>query len=393
MNKRASGGVIACLAALGLSGCAPHRMAAHGPWHFDATGPGLVKPPVEATPRAGAYHIPIEGVQYGKVDCRAEGGGFVLAPVRKKGLELTFPQDLFQGGGGFRGVDAYDQFREAALKLEDNGCLPAGAVNRISLQLIGAVSMEPQSAYYIRYGNTIRKGAINLEAGLRLKVVAPLLKPGYTDIKTQLSPNSKPGTLEVNVEGLEGFETAYYIVRPRRGGGLEFALLSVEQNRVGILTSAPKPVAFQFAKAPKAEHYQLMFLRRVSIADRDIALLGAPSWKLLLETAHRFDTVPGAVNDCDKVPGLDCVAMTKQSAINSETGVLANGKTVYVPVGGTLRDVLGAAGVGPDEKQEQVLATLKVERLWHDAPVSVELDRSNARSLGLVVIAGDRITW
>ena len=393
MNKRANGGWFVCLAALWLAGCGPHRVATPGPWRFDATGPGMVKPPLEATPHAGVYHIPIEGVRYARTDCRAEGGGFVLAPVKKKGLELTFPQSLFESGGGFRGVDAYDEFREAALKLQDTGCLSAGAVERISLQLIGALSLEPQSAYYIRYGNTIRKGAINLEVGFRLKVVAPLLKPGYTAIKTELSPNSKPGSLEVNVEGLEGFETAYYMVRPRHGGGLEFALLSVEQNRVGVLTTSPKPVAFQFSKAPKAEHYQLMFLRRVSIADRDIALLGAPSWKLLLDTAHRFDTVPGAVNDCDKVSGLDCVAMTKQSAINSETGVLANGKMVYVPVGGTLRDVLGAAGVGPDERQESTLATLKVERLWHDTPVPVELDRANARSLGLVVIAGDRINW
>ncbi|MGD0579590.1 MAG: hypothetical protein ABSC08_11750, partial [Bryobacteraceae bacterium] len=343
-------------------------------------------------PHAGMYHIPLEGVRYGRPDCRAEAGGFVLAPVRKKALELRFPQGLFEEGG-FRGVDAYDQFREAALKLEDNGCLPVGAVERISHQLIGAVSLEPQSVYYVRYGNTIRKGAINLEAGLRLKVVAPLLKPGYTAIKTQLSPNSKPGSLEVNVEGLEGFETAYYMVRPRRGGGLEFALLSVEQNRMGVITKASKPSAFHFAKAPNAEHYQLMFLRRVSIADRDIALLGAPTWKLLLETAHRFDTVAGAVNDCDKVPGLDCVAMTKQSAINSETGVLANGRMLYVPVGGNLRDVLGAAGIRDDQDQDKTLATLKVERLWHGAPVPVELDHGNAGGLGLVLIAGDRVSW
>ncbi len=347
---------------------------------------------MEATPRAGMYRIPMEGIRYGRPDCRAEGGGFVLVPVRKKALELRFPESLFESGG-FAGPDAFGEFREAALRLEDNGCLPARAVERIGQQLIGAVPMEPLSAYQVRYGNTIRTGAINLEAGLRLKVVAPLLKPGYTKIKTQLSPNSRPGALEVNVEGLEGFETACYMLRPRRDGGLEFALLSVEQNRVGVITKVPKPVGFRFTKEPVAQHYQLMFMRRVSIADRDIALLGAPNWGLLLETARRFDTVPGAVNDCDKVPGLDCVALTKESAINSETGVLANGRMVYVPVGGTLRDALGAAGVGHDEDQNKVLAALKVERPWHGAPVPVELDRSDPRTLGLVVIAGDRVSW
>jgi hypothetical protein len=334
----------------------------------------------------------MEGIRYGRPDCRAEGGGFVLAPVRKKALELRFPASLFESGG-FVGVDAFDQFREAALKLEDNGCLAPRTIERISQQLIGAVPMEARSAYWVRYGNTIQKGAINLEAGLRLKVVAPLLKPGYTEIKTQVSPNSKPGALEVSVEGLEGFETAYYMLRPRRDGGLEFALLSVEQNRVGVVTKVPKPAGFHFAKEPNAQHYQLMFMRRVSIADRDIALLGAPTWKLLLETAHRFDTVPDAVNDCDKVPGLDCIAMTKKSAINSETGVLANGRIMYVPVGGTLRDVLGAAGIRDNEDQDKTLATLKVERPWHGTPVPVELDRSDARTLGLVVLAGDLVSW
>ena len=392
MNRRRGAGALLCMAALGLVGCAPHRMPAPQPWRFDASGPGVLRPPVEATPRAGLYRIPMEGIRYGRPDCRAEGGGFVLAPVRKKALELRFPASLFESGG-FVGVDAFDQFREAALKLEDNGCLPVRAAERISQQLIGAVPMEARSAYWVRYGNTIQKGAINLEAGLRLKVVAPLLKPGYTDIKTQIATNSKPGALEVNVEGLEGFETAYYMLRPRRDGGLEFALISVEQNRIGVITKVSKPVGFHFTKEPNAQHYQLMFMRRVSIADRDIALLGAPTWKLLLETAHRFDTVPGAVNDCDKVPGLDCIAMTKKSAINSETGVMANGRMVYVPVGGTVRDVLGAAGVSEHQDQKKVLATLKVERPWHEVPVPVEFDRGAAGTLGLVVIAGDRVSW
>ena len=196
MIRRRGVGALLGLVALGLAGCAPHRMPAPQPWRFDASGPGVLKPPVEATPRAGMYRIPMEGIRYGRPDCRAEGGGFVLAPVRKKALELRFPQGLFESGG-FAGPDAFGEFREAALKLEDTGCLPARAVERISQQLIGAVPMEPLSAYQVRYGNTIRKGAINLEAGLRLKVVAPLLKPGYTEIKTQLSPNSKPGALEV----------------------------------------------------------------------------------------------------------------------------------------------------------------------------------------------------
>jgi hypothetical protein len=98
-------------------------------WRFDATGHGVLKPPVEATPRAGMYHIPMEGVRYERPECRAEGGGFVLAPVRKKALELRFPEGLFEGEG-LVGVDAFDQFREAALNLEDNGCLPSGAIER-----------------------------------------------------------------------------------------------------------------------------------------------------------------------------------------------------------------------------------------------------------------------
>jgi hypothetical protein len=195
----------------------------------------------------------------------------------------------------------------------------------------------------------------------------------------------------MTAEGLDGYETAYYAVQPRDAGGVQFALSSVEQNRLEVVTHPSEATAFHFRMASDARFFRLMFLRRASVADRDISLLGAPHWGLLLDSAQRFDTVAGTVDDCDKVRGLTCVAVSKQVAILAEVGIEVNGQMVYLPVGGTLRDLLGT--MGRDVGRVQALSGVKVERAWHGRMLSVELDGKSPRSLGLLLLAGDRVTW
>jgi hypothetical protein len=140
-------------------------------------------------------------------------------------------------------------------------------------------------------------------------------------------------------------------------------------------------------------HYRLMFLRRLSIADRDIALVGAPKWSLLLETTHRFDTVPGAVSDCGKLDWLDCIGAPTKTAINSQIPVQVNGRMVSIAVGGTLFDALQAAGVKPSEVEDAMLAKVKVQRLWHGRPVAIASDEKDPPWTRLTMLAGDRIEW
>jgi hypothetical protein len=348
-----------------------------------------VVPPVETTAVNGVYRIPIEGTLYARPECRAETSEFALARSGK-GLALQFPAGILQSEG-HDPADDWDLFRGAVLRLEDNGCLPAGSIQNLSTQLIGAVPLPTRTTYAVRYSNYERTGAVNLEPGFRLKVLAPLLKPGFQEVKIVQPVNPSGGPLELTVEGLEGYETAYYAVQPRDGGGVQFALSPVEQNRLDVVTHPHEATAFKLRMAPDARFFRLMFLRRASIADRDISLLGAPQWGLLLDSAQRFDTIAGAVDDCDKVQGLACVAVSKQVAILSEVGIEANGRIVYLPVGGTLRDLLGT--MGRDVGRAQALSGVKVERAWHGRMLPVELDRKNPRSLGLPLIAGDRVTW
>jgi len=382
--------VVLCLAILSASACRHSRPPAPQTWRFDLSGvPDRVVPPVEAAPVDGVYRVPIEGVLYARPECQAEAGEFALVRFRK-GLALQFQESLLHSEG-HDPADAWDLFRDAVLRLEDDGCLPRESIQKLSAQMMGAVSLPTRTTYAVRYSNYERSGAINLEPGLRLKVLAPLLKPGFREVKIVQPASSSGGPLELTVEGLEGYETSYYAVQPRDGGGVQFALSSVEQNRLEVITRPRESTAFQFHIAPDARYFRLMFLRRASIADRDISLLGAPQWGLLLDSAHRFDTIAGTVDDCDKVQGLTCVAVSKQVAILAEIGIEANGQIVYLPVGGTLRDLLGT--MGKDTDRTRALSVVKVERPWHGRMLSVEFDRHNLGSFGLLLLAGDRVTW
>ncbi len=377
-------------ALLAISACAPHRMPAPTTWRLDVSSPpDRLTPPAEIHPIDQVYRIPIEGLRFGRPDCRLAVAGFELRPARRAS-ELRFAQNVLYGA---RPADKVEEFRQAALRQEDNGCLPADSALRVVQRLVESLPLNSRDAFGLRYGSYELNGAVTLEPGFRLKIVAPLLKDGYTEIKTALAPNSKPGMLEVNVEGLEGFETAYYDVRRRSGGGVEFRLTSVEHNRMGKITHPAVPSAFQFDIAPDIRNFRLLFLRRLSLADRDISLLGGKSWSVLLSSAHRFDTVPGSVSECTTTPGLQCVAVTAKTAILSEVGVSLNGRPAFVPIGGNLAELLNNAGFKTQEQQDAALATLKIERLWHGKHYPMLIDTKNSRTFGLTLFPGDRVSW
>ena len=377
-------------AVLALGACAHRRAPVPEAWRFDISSvPDRVVPPTQAVPVDGVYRIPVEDIFYARPECRVEAGEFAL--VRSgKGLALQFPSSVLQSEG-HDPADAWDVFRDAALRLEDNACLPRESIHALSKQLLGAIALTTRSTYGIRYGNYERTGAINLEPGFRLKVVAPLLQPGVREVKIVQSAGANGGPLEFTAEGLDGYETSYYAVQPREGGGVQFALSSVEQNRMNVITHPDEPAGFHFHLVSNARYFRLMFLRRASIADRDISLLGAPEWGLMLDSAQRFDTVAGAVDDCGKVPRLACIALTKQTAILAEAGIEANGQTVYLPVGGTLRDLLGISG--RDTSHLRAMSGVKVERSWHGRMLPIEFDHNRLRSLSLILFPGDRVTW
>ena len=378
------------LALIAAAGCAPRRTPAPTNWRYDVKDHGdRLLPPAEMVPVAHVYRIPIKDLRFGRTGCNLSVAGFSLRQTRK-GLELSFAENLVNGS---EPVDKVEQFRQEALRLEDNGCLPADSALGVVQYLVESLPLSARGAFGMRFGAYELHGAVTLEPGFRLKVVAPMLKAGYSDIKTSTSPNSKAGSLEMNVEGLAGFETAYYDVRPRSGGGVEFKLTSVEQNRITNITHPAAPSAFQFDIAPDIRNFRLLFLRRLSLADRDISLLGGRSWNVLLSSAQRFDTVPGSVSECTTTPGLQCVAVTSRTAILSEVGVTLNGKPAFVPIGGNLAELLNNAGFKTQEEQDAALANLKIERLWRGKHYRMEIDTKDTRTFGLTLFPGDRVNY
>jgi len=383
----------------GLTGCAPRRTgvaatpATPGAWRFEVTdgpAPGRLIPPVAAVPVKGIYRIPLDGLRFAQRSCAAAVEGFELRPGRRGALALVFPATLVAEG---RGATAFTGFREALLRLEDSGCLPEGSAPRVARALVESLALPSRQVLELRYGVYDQTGVVTLEPGFRLKVVAPLLQPGFTKITTSVAPNSAPGALSVDVQGLAGFETSFYDVRERTGGGVEFALVSVEQNRIGVLSHPSRPSAFEPLPKRGMRCFQLLFLRRLSLADRDIALLGGANWTTLLASAHRFDTVPGAVAECGSTPGLDCIGAAAQTAINAEFGITLNGQAASVPIGSHLGDLLNGAGFKTQEQQERAIATLSVERMWHGSYHGIVMDKSNRRSFACQLLPGDRVSW
>lgn len=388
---RATEFVLLVLALLAAPACAPRRAPSPQSWRYEvSSSPDRLLPPVVAQPVKNLYRIPLAGMRFGHPGCHLQSDGFTLRSIHGS-LQLRFADTLLAGGR--EPASAVEQLRQDALRLEDSGCLAAGGAMRVVQALVESLPLTSGGAFEMRYGAYELRGAITLEPGFRLKVVAPLLQTGYSEIKTSFAPNSRSGQLEVNVEGLEGFETARYDVRPHSGGGVEFVLTSVEQNRAGAITHPAVPAAFQFDIAPGIRHFRLLFLRRLSIADRDISLLGGSSWSVLLASSQRLDTVPGTVSDCATTPGLQCVAVTAKTAILSEVGVTVNGRPASVPIGGNLAELLNNCGFETQERQDTALAHLKVERIWQGKHYPIVLDTKNSRTFGLVLFPGDRVSW
>lgn len=374
---------LALLLATFLAGCARH---ASGPRAFRYSAEGILSPPPSGSP----VEIPnVRGPAPRASDCTAAAGPFSLR-WRKSAALLHLPPSL----NSTLPDQTLEDFHSAIFALEARSCLVPGGAARILDAFASSLSLPARSLYFARYGVYYSSSALNVEPGFVLKLVSPLLRPGSGPLVVDANIPDRPGPIDVRYsDNLEGFETSTYQILPQRPSGVRLQLASVEQNRQGISSPARQPSAFQLDLPPATRHLRLLFLRRKSASDRDITLVAAPSLQLLDESARRIQAASDAVTACSAEPAGRCLLIPPLTALNLELLVRVNGRSVSVPVGGTVGHALASAGLaaGPHRLDPQS-GSLHVRRPWHGKAIPI-LPDGPGRLFSLVLLGGEEIQW
>ncbi len=116
---------------------------------------------------------------------------------------------------------------------------------------------------------------IDLQSGWRLRVTTPLLKSGgyrLRVVQEQVEENTV--TLSAG-EDFEGYETTFYAVEPRRGGGVRIGFVSAEMTKEGKSVPQVRPKELLFRLPPSTRMVRLIYLTRVSQFDHDMAVVAA----------------------------------------------------------------------------------------------------------------------
>lgn len=169
--------------------------------------------------------------------------------------------------------------------------------------------------------------------------------------------------------------------------GFQIEPISAEANfgKGPVQKAAPGENYFPFR--PDAAYFRLFFLRRVSDADHDIAVIGARTLDELERQTARFEQNP---TTCAAEPQGACILIPKEVAVLPHIAVSINGKITPVWIGATVQDAIRLAGV---RDTKAALPALTVERMYRGRLVPVHFDRTQEAIFRLSLIAGDDVRW
>jgi hypothetical protein len=222
---------------------------------------------------------------------------------------------------------------------------------------------------------------VEIGAGIRLQAISPILRPEVSSDPSQLDIDKVSGggnTVTVDLKSspdLIGFETAWYDLRPKTAGdGFTIVPSSAETNIKGKVESQPAPARNYFQFAPELRFYRLFYK-----ADQSEVLAAAVSRAAL----------PTDPETCDRPGGPVCLAIPRGIGVNPYLLVSVNGSPVAVTIGSDLRGLIRTLR----QREDKVLPTLAITKLWAGRPVALEFDRSEADILSLVITGNEQIRW
>lgn len=167
---------------------------------------------------------------------------------------------------------------------------------------------------------------LDLRPGWRLRVVTPLLKSGGYRLTSKIQQTGTNTMTITASEDFIGYETAYYLVRTRWRAGLDIQFLSAEATRDGVTKTQPRPTLSLFQLPPRRRYVRLIYLRRVSQSDHDMAVLAASSATVLAKATKQVQRDAAACHDtetfsCSWVPaGIAVIAERRQKHVNGAGG-------------------------------------------------------------------------
>lgn len=387
INCRLSGLILAssaCLGVLFLAGCSARQPGAKT-WRLVGAGRTLTLNP----PRPAGAEFTLRNARASKAKgaaCRLETREVSFRWKGRNAVVRALPDSLVatpgslvaaEGSKGPQGLSsetvlARNWFREDFLpglaKQQTEGCLAPTEIPQVAQRVIDNLSIPTSTAYRLRYGEFAMNGYIDVDAKFRLTGVEPIRTNGQ----------------------VSGYRTSYYPLKPAARGGVEVSAGTSESNTAGTIT-AGTAVDSELLHLPAGATYLRLFFRSWSIqADRRIAVLAAGSQATLESATAEFNENPEAFCATAATRGIACVGVPKDTVIGPELLVLANQRSLYVPVGGSLGDLFRAAGVREPKK---VLATLKISKPYEGKLVPVDLSNAGDGILMFVFTGGEQVSW
>ena len=279
-------------------------------------------------------------------------------------------------GHQVRDLSWWPEFRRQLGRREQQGCLARGEAEQVASRIVQNLPLPPMLAYKLRYGDYLMDGHLDLGPLFALKSVSPLLKPGVEKYRAPAD--------------VLGYETAYYDVQQRSDGTMKIALRSVEQLVGRSTTKKPHPTGAPLRIADSARYVRLFFRAWRISGDYRIALLATREEGLLDAMTAEFEADPERFCRQTAPDRATCLSVPMEMMLTAEMKLRVNGKAAYVPVGGSVGELLRSSGV---RQPQTVVQELHVLRPYEGALRPVEFDRTRPDILNLTLIGGEEIRW
>lgn len=169
---------------------------------------------------------------------------------------------------------------------------------------------------------------IDLEGGWRLHVIIPITRSGKLVLQNSSSQqNGNTITLSPSNDFL-GYETDYYAVEPgdRHRVQVHFVTATLTKDGNTVLQMHQYSDLFSFSHG--AKYVRLLYLRRESETDHDMAILASSKREVLVALTDRVQADPRA---CENVPHAYCSWIPAGIAVRTERRELVNGSESWVP--------------------------------------------------------------
>jgi hypothetical protein len=312
--------------------------------------------------------------------CGTSDGGIQFAPG--KTIRVTIePAKLGAHPAGW-----LQQWGE---KLEDQGCLAAGAGLALATRAAEIVPLDPSAA-----SNLLRYPALtyrDLGPEYWLYAAGPILREGARpDAPFIVSSQANGNTVTLKSSpDLIGVETAWYAIHPKEDStGATIVFVSAEDRIEDRITHPDKPRLDYLHFSDRAAYYRFFLHTADSQSDHLAIVLAAPTKAELRDQTNLLQADPSV---CAKAAAVGmCVEAPFGNALSPALVAIVNGKEVALRDRWTVRGALQAAGVA---QSESVLPTLQVKRFYDGKLVPVTFDRTRANILDLPLSGREEIHW